>query len=73
MIAKDHPAYVYAKAVLAGKIRAPKYVILQCSEFVFIARGKSERYVLDTDRLQKIENLLDLMVMAKGLKARTPV
>ena len=62
MIAKDHPAYVYAKAVLAGKIRAPKYVILQCSEFVFIARGKSERYVLDTDRLQKIENLLDLMV-----------
>ena len=73
MIAKDHPAYVYAKDVLAGKIRAPKYVILQCSEFVFIARGKSERYVLDTDRLQKIENLLGLMVMAKGLKARTPV
>lgn len=73
MIAKDHPAYVYAKNVLAGKIRAPKYVVLQCSEFVFIARGKSERYVLDTDRLQKIENLLGLMVMAKGLKARTPV
>ena len=73
MISKDHPAYAYAKGVLAGKIKAPKYVILQCSEFVYIARGKSERYILDTDKLQKVERLLGLMVMAKGLKARTPV
>ncbi len=73
MISKNHPAYAYARAVIDGKIKAPKYVVLQCAEFVFIARGKSERYILDTDKLHQIENLLGLMVMAKGLKARTPV
>ena len=73
MISKEHPAYGYAKGVVDGKIPAPRYVALQCSEFLFIARGRSERYILDTDRLHKIENLLGLMVMAKGLKAHQPV
>lgn len=73
MIPKDHPAYGYAKGVVDGKIRAPKYVVLQCSEFLFVARGKSERYILDTEKLQTVENLLGLLVMAKGLKAHQPV
>ena len=73
MISKDHPAYAYAKGVVDGKIRAPKYVVLQCSEFLFVARGKSERYILDTEKLQTVENLLGLLVMAKGLKAHQPV
>lgn len=73
MISKDHPAYRYAKGVVDGKIRAPRYVALQCSEFLFIARGRSERYILDQEKLQKVENLLGLLVMAKGLKAHQPV
>ena len=73
MIAKEHPAYAYARGVVDGRIPAPRYVVLQCSEFLFIARGKSERYILDTEKLHKVENLLGLLVMAKGLKAHQPV
>lgn len=73
MISKSHPAYAYARAVIDGKVKAPKYVILQCSEFVFIARGKSDKYVIDEAKLERIERLLGLMVMAKGLRAREPV
>ena len=70
MIDKNHPAYVYAKSVVSGKIKAPKYVILQCSEFVFVAQGKSDKYMIDLAQIQKSEKLLGLMVMAKGLPAR---
>lgn len=73
MIDKNHPAYVYAKSVVSGKVKAPKYVILQCSEFVFVAQGKSDKYMIDLAKIQKIEKLLGLMVMAKGLKARESV
>lgn len=66
---KQHPAYLYAKAVLRGEKSAPKYVILQCSEFIYAASGKSGKYKIDEEKLQTIEKLLSLMVMPKGLKA----
>lgn len=73
MIRKEHPAYAYARGVVDGKIKAPRYVSLQCSEFLFIAKGKSEKYRLDEQKLEMIEKLLGLMVMPKGLKARQSV
>ena len=70
---KQHPAYEYASAVVKGTVKAPKYVILQCAEFLFIARGKSKKYMISEENLQKVERYLSLMVMAKGLRARQRV
>ena len=70
---KTHPSYQYARAVLRGEKKAPKYVILQCAQFVHVAGGESKKYVVDEEKLQVIENLLELMIMPKGLKARQTV
>ena len=64
-----NPAYGYAKDVCTGKINAPKYVRLQCKEFLNIADDKIKKYVVDTDRVDKIERLLGLFIMPKGLSA----
>jgi len=64
-----NPAYKYAKDVCSGNINAPKYVKLQCKEFLNIADDKIKKYVIDTDRVDKIERLLGLFVMPKGLSA----
>ena len=64
-----NPAYKYAKDVCSGTINAPKYVKLQCREFLSIADDKIKKYVIDTDRVDKIERLLGLFVMPKGLSA----
>ena len=66
---KAHQAYQYAQKVLKGEVKAPKYVILQCAEFIQVANGKSRKYVIDEDKLDQIMRLLALMVMPKGLKA----
>ena len=64
-----NPAYRYAKDVCAGKINAPKYVRLQCKEFLNIADDKIKKYIIDEDRVDKISRLLGLFVMPKGLSA----
>lgn len=64
-----NPAYVYAKNVCSGKINAPKYVRLQCREFLAIADDKIKKYIVDKDRVDKIERLLGLFVMPSGLSA----
>lgn len=64
-----HPAVSYARSVLKGETKAPKYVVLQCAEFVFIASGKSKKYTIDEDKLNQISRFLCLMIMPKGLKA----
>ena len=66
---KAHPAYRYAQKVLKGEVKAPKYVILQCTEFIQVANGKSRKYIIDEDKLDQIMRLLRLLVMPKGLKA----
>lgn len=70
---RQHQAYLYARSVLKGEAQAPKYVVLQCAEFVYIASGKSQKYMIDEERLRKIEDLLSLMIMPKGLKANQTV
>lgn len=66
---QEHRCYQYACGVLAGKIKAPRYVILQCAQFKMIADGRSKKYCIDEQRVQLIDDLLKLMVMPKGLKA----
>ena len=66
---EDHRSYQYAEAVITGKITAPKYVIAQAEEFLQIANGKDSKYRINLKIVNKIDQLLKLMVMPKGLKA----
>lgn len=38
-----NPAYQYAQDVVKGNINAPKYVKLQCKEFLMIADDKLKK------------------------------
>lgn len=69
MLSKKHPSYVYAKAVAEGSINAPRYVKLQCQEFLLIANDKLAKYRIDDVLVDKIDRLLNLLIMAKGLQA----
>lgn len=70
---KKHPAYLYAKGVIDGKIKAPKYVIIQCYQFLLMANGKSDKYMIDIEKVNMIDGILKLLIMPKGLKAGTPI
>lgn len=65
---KSHASYKYAKDVVGKKINAPKYVILQAKDFLEVADGRSEKFIIDEKKLKLIDNLLKLMIMPKGLK-----
>lgn len=64
----QHKSYKYAESVVNGGIPAPKYVIKQCREFIEICSGKSEKYFIDEEKLSKIDNILKLLIMPRGLK-----
>ena len=61
-------AYIYAQQCLEA-VEAPKYVKKQCKEFIRIADGKDEKYCINQEKVNQIENILKLLVMPKGLKA----
>lgn len=63
-----HPSYKYACGVVRGEIKAPKYVVLQCAEFVRICQGRSDRYVINRKRAGNIDKILKVLTMPKGLK-----
>lgn len=58
----------YAKRNLR-KRTTPKYVKKQMKEFIDIAEGKNENFKLDEKLYQRIEGILKLLIMPKGLKA----
>ena len=62
-------AYQYAKDVMTGKVIAPKYVIMQCAEFLTMADGKNPKYVIDEEKVKTIEELLKNVYLFKGRKA----
>lgn len=64
-----HPAVNYAEKAVEERIRVPKYVKIQCREFIEIFRGESEIYCINTKLLKKIYVILKLLKMAKGPKA----
>ena len=65
----EHGGYKYAQSVVKNEISAPKYVVKQCEEFLKICDGKDERYFLDEQKLNQIDDVLKLLVMPRGLKA----
>lgn len=66
---KNHPSYIYAERVVIKEIEAPKYVILQCEEFIFMANGGFPKYIVNENKVQIIDDLLKLLIMPKGLQA----
>ena len=70
-------AVAYARAVVDGTLAdargrpapAAEYVVKQCREFLAIAEGRSDSYVIDERRVRQVEGILKLLVMPKGLKA----
>jgi phage terminase large subunit-like protein len=62
-------ALEYAKSIINNEVEAPKYVKIECQNFLDIFEGKSEKYFVDTEKLKTIENALKMMVMPRGLKA----
>ena len=69
MLKDSNPAVKYCKAVLAGKINAPKFVKIQCEAWLPIAKGKNKKYIVSEVKLELIMDLLDLLIVAEGLKA----
>ena len=66
---KSHPSYQYAAKVVSGEICAPRYVCLQAQEFKRIADDQDLEFCINLKTVNKIDKLLKLMVMPKGLKA----
>ena len=64
-----HPAVAYAEGVCRGKIKAPRYVILQCADFLQTYKGKNKKYIINEKLLDKIYKILKVLKMAKGPKA----
>ena len=65
---KKHQAIKYAEKVAKGKIEAPKYVIKQCKKFLKDVKGE-DKYCINWKTVDKIDTILKLMIMPKGLKA----
>lgn len=65
---KKHPSYRYAKKACGSKSKVPDYVKKQCKEFIKICDGKSKKFFINTDRVEKIDKILKLIRMPKGLK-----
>ncbi|MBS5857195.1 MAG: terminase [Clostridium sp.] len=69
MVRLNNKAYKYASDVVNYKIPAPKYVIKQCQEFLDIADGKNQKYLINKAKVKQIESILKILIMPKGLKA----
>lgn len=61
-------ALEYCKEAI-NKKTTPKYVKLQMQEFIDIASGKNDKYVLSEKKIKQVNNILKLLIMPKGLKA----
>lgn len=66
-------ALAYCEKASKGKLPVPKYVKKQCKIVLPILQGKNEKYIVDEKKLGKIEKLLKLLKMPKGLKVGSPI
>ena len=66
-LSNKNPAYQFAKRCLSDP--APKYVRMQSADFLSMADDKNDKYEIDAAAVKKIEAILKLAIMPKGLKA----
>lgn len=69
MVKKNHPAVVYAEKTIKRGSIAPKYVKKQCKLFLKIVNDEDPDYMIDWKIVEKINVILKLAIMPKGLKA----
>lgn len=67
-LSTKHPALLFAKECVKKNSLAPKYVRIQCQDFINIASGKDKKYEINEKTVKKIEAILKLAIMPKGLK-----
>ena len=70
---KEHPSYDYIVQAIKGKKYAPIYVKKQCKDLKKMFDGKSKKYVIDANRLEKIDKLLKILKMPKGLRVNQTI
>lgn len=63
----------YAESVVNSEVRAPKYVKLQCAEFLRIWNDEDEIYIVNKKLLKKMCKLLRCLKMAKGPRANETI
>ena len=61
-------AYEFCKSSVRKKT-TPKYVKLQMRDFMKICEGKNKKYIVSDKRVKKVENILKILNMPKGLRA----
>lgn len=65
---QEHQSYKYASLVANKEIIAPRYVVKQCRKFIAIANELDSKYFIDEKKVKKIDGILKLLNMPKGLK-----
>jgi phage terminase large subunit-like protein len=65
-------AYEYCKKSIKAKT-TPRYVKKQMREFMRISEDKDKRYKISEDKYNRLEGILQLLIMPKGLKAGQPL
>ena len=64
-----HPSVKYAEECVKRGSIAPKYVKKQCKAFLKIVNDQDPEYIVDWNIVKKIDVILKLAVMPKGLRA----
>lgn len=64
---RNHLSYKYADDVISNRVNAPRYVKLQCEEFIRIADGDDEKYCINDKMVTLIDSLLKILIMPSGL------
>ena len=64
----NNKAYAFCKKAVNLKT-TPKFVRLQMKDFIKICEGDNDKYIVCDKKIKKLENILKLLIMPKGLKA----
>lgn len=64
----NNKAYAFCKKTVNLKT-TPKFVRLQMKDFIKIFEGDNDKYIVCDKKIKKLENILKLLIMPKGLKS----
>lgn len=68
-----NPGITYCEKAAKGGVTTPKYVKKQARKLLPILQGKDRDFFLDEKKLRKIEDLLMILKMPKGLSVGKPI
>lgn len=68
-----NPGITYCERAAKGGVTTPKYVKKQAKKLLPVLQGKDRDFFLDEKKLRKIEDLLMILRMPKGLSVGKPI